>query len=85
VARKSRQFPLFFRAGSPMESRARGRDVVAEITALKYRAFLSYSHHDTWWAKWLHSGLETFRIDKDWVGRNTAVGLVPKTLRPHIP
>jgi tetratricopeptide (TPR) repeat protein len=55
---------------------------VAEIAALKYRAFLSYSHHDTWWAKWLHGGLESFSIDKDWVGRDTAVGRVPKTLRP---
>jgi hypothetical protein len=65
-----------------MESRVRGRDVVAEITALKYRAFLSYSHHDTRWAKWLHATLESFRIDKDWVGRETVVGSVPKTLRP---
>src|SRR6476469_1579624 len=29
-------------------------------TALKYRAFISYSHADTNWAKWLHRALETF-------------------------
>jgi tetratricopeptide (TPR) repeat protein len=51
-------------------------------TDLKYRAFLSYSHRDTGWAKWLHARLEGFRIDKDLIGRETPVGPVPKTLRP---
>src|SRR5580704_13217440 len=51
-------------------------------TALRYRAFLSYSHRDTAWAKWLHRALEGHRIDKDLVGRETAYGPVPKTLRP---
>lgn len=49
---------------------------------IKYRAFLSYSHKDTAWAKWLHRALESYRIDKDLVGRATAYGPVPKTLRP---
>lgn len=49
---------------------------------VKYRAFLSYSHRDTPWAKWLHRALEGYRIDKDLVGRETAHGPVPKTLRP---
>jgi hypothetical protein len=43
---------------------------------------MSYSHHDTAWAKWLHKALEDYRIDKDLVGRETPAGLVPKTLRP---
>jgi hypothetical protein len=51
-------------------------------TDLKYRAFLSYSHRDTGWAKWLHARIEGFRIDKDLIGRQTPVGPVPKTLRP---
>jgi hypothetical protein len=55
---------------------------MAEPIALKYRAFISYSHADTSWAKWLHRGLESFRIDKDLVGRETATGAIPKTLRP---
>ena len=55
---------------------------MAEPTAFKYRAFLSYSHADTVWAKWLHRSLEGFRIDKDLVGRATAMGPVPNTLRP---
>ena len=54
----------------------------AETVLLKYRAFLSYSHRDTSWGKWLHAGLEGYRIDKDLVGRQTPVGAVPKTLRP---
>src|SRR4051794_1235024 len=48
----------------------------------KYRAFLSYSHSDTTWAKWLHAALETYHIDKDLIGRRTQAGPVPRTLRP---
>jgi tetratricopeptide (TPR) repeat protein len=55
---------------------------VAETVPFKYRAFLSYSHRDTAWAKWLHSRLEGFRIDQDLIGRATPVGAVPQTLRP---
>ncbi|MEM7193106.1 MAG: toll/interleukin-1 receptor domain-containing protein, partial [Pseudomonadota bacterium] len=50
--------------------------------AIKYRAFISYSHADTSWAKWLHRALEGFRIGKDLVGRETAQGAIPQTLRP---
>ena len=45
---------------------------MAEPIGLKYRAFISYSHTDTSWAKWLHGKLEGFPIDKDLVGRETA-------------
>jgi tetratricopeptide (TPR) repeat protein len=55
---------------------------VGKIAELKYRAFLSYAHADTAWARWLHARLESFAIDKDLVGRDTARGPVPKTLRP---
>jgi hypothetical protein len=55
---------------------------MAEPIALKYRAFISYSHADTSWAKWLHRALEGFRIDKDLVGRETTAGAIPKTLHP---
>jgi len=54
----------------------------AVASTFKYRAFLSYSHRDTKWAKWLHNALEGLRIDKDLVGRETSFGPVPKTLRP---
>ena len=47
-----------------------------------YRAFLSYSHRDKAWADWLHRALEHTKIDKDLIGRHTAAGPVPATLRP---
>jgi formylglycine-generating enzyme required for sulfatase activity len=55
---------------------------VSEPAPLKYRAFISYSHADTGWARWLHRGLESFAIDKDLVGRETATGTIPGALRP---
>ena len=54
----------------------------AATAPISYRAFLSYSHRDQDWAKWLHSALEGYRIDRDLIGRTTALGPVPKTLRP---
>ncbi len=53
-----------------------------KVRDFKYRAFLSYAHADLKTGKWLHGQLEGFRIDKDLVGRVTAIGSVPKALRP---
>src|SRR5690348_9651400 len=58
-----------------------GGDMSAPVE-IKYRAFISYSHIDARWAEWLHRGIETFRIDRDIVGRITATGPVPASLRP---
>jgi hypothetical protein len=55
---------------------------MTEPAQLKYRAFISYSHADSGWAKWLRRGLESFRIDKDLAGTVTPTGLIPETLRP---
>lgn len=55
---------------------------MAETVDFRYRAFLSYAHADTAWAKWLHGRLEGFRVDKDLAGRATPLGPMPKTLRP---
>ena len=55
---------------------------MTEPIAFKYHAFISYSHADTSWAKWLHRALENLRIDKDFVGRATATGTIPISLRP---
>jgi hypothetical protein len=55
---------------------------VTDVASFKYRAFLSYSHKDMNWAKWLHARLENFSIEKDLIGRQTPLGPVPKTLRP---
>src|SRR5689334_19055780 len=59
----------------------RGQDV-AETVTFTYRAFLSYSHRDEDWAKWLHSSLERYRVDRSLVGRDTPAGPIPKSLRP---
>ncbi len=48
----------------------------------RYRAFLSYSHTDDKFARWLHKHLEAWPVAKDLVGRQTPVGKVPSHLRP---
>jgi tetratricopeptide (TPR) repeat protein len=51
-------------------------------TPHKYRAFISYSHGDEKWARWLHRSLETYRLPKGVVGRETAFGTVPSRFNP---
>jgi hypothetical protein len=48
----------------------------------RYRAFISYSHADEAWAKWLHRALEAYRVPKRLVGRQTKFGPVPERLAP---
>jgi hypothetical protein len=48
----------------------------------KYWAFISYSHADEEWAKWLHKSIETYRVPRKMVGRETANGALPKRLFP---
>src|SRR5712671_4063256 len=55
---------------------------VAEVSAYKYRVFLTCSPGDQAWGRWLRAALESFRIDKDIVGRQTPVGRLPRSLRP---
>jgi WD40 repeat protein len=45
-------------------------------------AFISYSHADETWAKWLHEALERYRVPKALVGRTTPKGAVPRRLHP---
>lgn len=49
---------------------------------MNYVAFLSYSHADAAIAKRLHRWLESYRIPRRLVGRETALGTVPLRLRP---
>ena len=48
----------------------------------KYRAFISYSHADEEWARWLHRSLETYKLPKRLVGKETPFGPVPARLAP---
>ena len=49
---------------------------------LRYMAFLSYSHHDSEIAAWLHEELEEFHVPTRLVGKLTDQGPVPKRLSP---
>lgn len=48
----------------------------------KYRAFISYSHSDEKWARWLHRKLETYRLPRNLVGHPGAFGPVPARFAP---
>ncbi len=48
----------------------------------RYFAFISYSHADERWSRWLHRALETYRVPKRLVGRATAHGPIPARLTP---
>src|SRR5580698_7505363 len=65
----------------PVERHLLDRSMTAAAT-IRYRAFLSYSHKDAAWGKWLHRALENYRIDRDLVGRETPFGRIPPNLRP---
>ncbi len=45
-------------------------------------AFLSYSHHDSEVAGWLHEALEDFRVPPRLVGKLTDQGAIPKRINP---
>lgn len=48
----------------------------------RYRAFISYSHRDKAITQWLHHALETYRIPKALIGKETRIGEVPARLTP---
>ncbi len=48
----------------------------------KYWAFVSYSHHDSRWGRWLHRALETYRVPRRLVGRPSRDGTVPARISP---
>ncbi|HVT37198.1 MAG TPA: TIR domain-containing protein [Nevskiaceae bacterium] len=48
----------------------------------KYWAFISYSHRDRAWGDWLHKALETYRVPRRLVGRESRDGKIPARLFP---
>ncbi len=48
----------------------------------RYSAFLSYSHQDGRWGKWLQRALETYRVPSRLVGRTTSSGVITRRLGP---
>ena len=53
-----------------------------ENRAYRYCAFLSYGRKDADFAKWLHEGLEKYRVPRALVGKVTANGPIPARLNP---
>jgi tetratricopeptide (TPR) repeat protein len=52
------------------------------MDAPRNKAFISYSHRDESWARWLQHSLESCRIPKRLVGEEGAFGPIPERLRP---
>ncbi|MEZ5460443.1 TIR domain-containing protein [Dokdonella sp.] len=51
-------------------------------SGFRYWAFISYSHTDASWGRWLHKALETYRVPRRLVGMPIAAGSVPARLTP---
>lgn len=49
---------------------------------LRYRAFISYSHADGRWGRWLHRSLESYRLPSRLRGGQGAHGPLPERLTP---
>jgi len=49
---------------------------------MRYRAFMSYSHKDARWARWLHRRLEGYRIPARMRGSEGEFGPLPDRLAP---
>lgn len=54
---------------------------IADIS-YKYWAFISYSHHDADWAKWLHKRIEAYRLPTKSVQHSEAETGIPSKLAP---
>ena len=52
------------------------------LSALRYRAFISYSHQDKAWADWLHKALESYAVPPQLIDQSTTAGIIPKRLIP---
>ncbi|MBL6749281.1 MAG: TIR domain-containing protein [Nevskia sp.] len=48
----------------------------------KYWAFISYSHRDRAWARWLHRALESYRVPRRLVGSAGVDGATPRRIFP---
>ncbi len=47
-----------------------------------YKAFISYSHADAAWARWLQRSLERYRVPRRLVGSDSPFGPIPARLSP---
>lgn len=56
--------------------------MLPNISNCKYKAFISYSHADERWAKWLHKSLESYGVNRRLAGTETSAGIIPRRLSP---
>ncbi len=52
------------------------------MSKFRYKAFISYSHADEAWARWLHRAIEAYHLPRNLVGLKTAMGEVPARIKP---
>ena len=52
------------------------------MAEFRYKAYISYSHKDEPLAAWLHHALESYRVPRGLVGRQTTAGEIPDRIRP---
>ncbi len=52
------------------------------MTDFRYKAFISYSHRDEHWARWLQHALESYRVPRRLVGKQGSFGKIPARLAP---
>ncbi len=52
------------------------------VKPFRYKAFISYSHKDESWARWLQRSLESYRIPKRLVAKQGEFGEIPARLKP---
>ena len=66
-------------------SESAGRDDIVSSDAsgeYRYLSFISYSHSNEDWGKWIHKSLESFRIPSSLPGSSNFYGVVPKKVFP---
>ncbi len=51
-------------------------------TGTRYWGFISYSHRNEPWARWLHRSLENYSVPRSLIGRSSRDGRVPRRLFP---
>jgi hypothetical protein len=69
-------------AGAPASLDGQRLPGLEEGEEPRYWAFISYSHSDESWARWLHTGLETYGIPRKLWGRPSSRGPVPRRMFP---
>jgi hypothetical protein len=52
------------------------------MSEFRYKAFISYSHQDEPWGRWLQRALEGYRVSRHLVGKDGEFGKIPARISP---